>query len=71
VVAVPPYIGMRVELRSADGRGYALRFGRRSVRSSGRSVFLAGLLPGREVVGRPVGGSGTTVRVTANAEPGP
>jgi hypothetical protein len=74
VVRVVPYIAIRVELRSADGRSYQLRFGRRSIRAGGQvssaSVSFPGLRPGKTLVGRPVG-AGNTVRIEANAEPGP
>jgi hypothetical protein len=74
VVRVPPYIAIRVVLRSADGRTYALRFGRRRVRAGGQissaSAQFAGMRPGKVLVGRPVG-RGNPVRIEANAEPGP
>jgi hypothetical protein len=72
VVRVPPYIAIRVELRSADGRTYELRFGRRRVRAGGQvssvSASFAGLRPGKTLVGV---GRGSRVRIEANAEPGP
>jgi hypothetical protein len=75
VVRVPPFISIRVELRSADGRSYALRFGRRRLSAGGQvssaSASFPGLRPGKALVGRPVGGTGNAVRVEANAEPGP
>jgi hypothetical protein len=74
VVRVPPYISIRVELRSADGRAYQLRFGRRRIRAGGQvssaSASFPGLRPGKALVGRPVG-AGNRVRIEANAEPGP
>jgi hypothetical protein len=74
VVRVPPYISIRVELRSADGRTYELRFGRRLIRAGGQvssaSAAFPGLRPGKTLVGRP-GGAGNAVRIEANAEPGP
>lgn len=74
VVRVPPYISIRVELRSADGRTYQLRFGRRRLRAGGQvssaSASFPGLRPGKALVGRPVG-PGNRVRIEANAEPGP
>jgi hypothetical protein len=74
VVRVPPYISIRVELQSADGRTYTLRFGRRRIRAGGQissaSASFPGLRPGKVLVGRPVG-VGNTVRIEANAEPGP
>jgi hypothetical protein len=75
LVRVPAFIAIRVELRSADGRRYALRFGRRTLRVdeevSSVSARFDGLRPGRSLVGDPVGGAGTRVRVEASAEPGP
>ena len=73
-VRVPAYIAIRVELRSADGRAYALRFDGKTVRARrGRAgtVDLAGMRPGKGLTGIPVGGRGTPVRVEATAEPGP
>jgi hypothetical protein len=74
VVRVPPFISIRIELRSADGRPYGLTFGREAIRVSGGlasvSTTIDGLRPGAGVVGRPVG-VGTAVRVEATAEPGP
>jgi hypothetical protein len=74
VVRVPPYISIRIELRSADGQTYELRFGRRRIRAGGQvssaSASFPGLRPGKVLVGRPVG-KGKTVRIEANAEPGP
>ena len=71
VVRVPPFIAVRVELRSADGRAYRLRFGRRSIavgrgRRSASSSF-DGLRPGTRLVGT---GAGRVV-IEASAEPGP
>jgi hypothetical protein len=74
LVRVPPFISIRVELRSADGGAYGLRFGSRTVRAGGpvgaSSLPLPGLRPGRRVVGRPVG-RGSRVVIEASAEPGP
>jgi hypothetical protein len=74
VVRVPPYLAIRIELRSADGRRYALRFGRRRIQAGGQiasaSASFAGLRPGKVLVGRPIG-AGNPVRIEANAEPGP
>ena len=74
VVRVPPYISIRIELHSADGRTYTLRFGRRRIRAGGQissaSASFPGLRPGKALVGRPVG-VGNRVRIEANAEPGP
>jgi hypothetical protein len=74
VVRVPPFIAIRVELRSADGRAYVLRFGDRFVRADREiasvSAQFAGLRPGRTLRGARVG-AGNGVRVVASAEPGP
>ena len=74
VVRVPPFISIRVELRSGDGREYGLRFGGEAIRVSGGlasvSTTIDGLRPGRAVVGTPIG-AGSRVRIEANAEPGP
>jgi hypothetical protein len=74
-VQVPPFIAIRVELHSLDGRDYGLRFpGARALRTGPRrgwvTLTLDGIGPNRSIVGRPVG-AGSTVRVVANAEPGP
>jgi hypothetical protein len=74
VVRVPAYIAIRIELRSADGGGYALRFGNRTLRVdrtvSSASASFSGLRPGKALSGEPVDG-GNRVRVEATAEPGP
>jgi hypothetical protein len=74
VIRVPAFISIRIELRSADGLEYALRFDGKLVKVSGglRSVSTAinGLRPGASVVGTPAGGGGK-VRIEATAEPGP
>jgi hypothetical protein len=74
VVRVPAFISIRVELRSADGREYALRFQDATVRVSrglgSVSTTIDGLRPGASVVGTPAGG-GRKVRIEATAEPGP
>ena len=70
-VQVPPFVALRVELRSGDGRAYRLRFGRRSIAVGGgrssASLTFDGLRPGRRLVGM---GSGRVV-IEASAEPGP
>lgn len=74
LVRVPPYIAVSVELHSADGDAYGLRFGKQSVDTSERetsSVLLAGLRPGARAVGKPFGGRGNQVVIEASAEPGP
>lgn len=72
IVQVPPFIAIRIELRSADGARYALRFGKREIRASAdtpsRSTTFDGLRPGRRLVGS--GASGRVV-IEASAEPGP
>jgi hypothetical protein len=74
LVRVPPFISIRVELRSADGRAYSLTFGNRSVTTgpqiSSASTVLDGLRPGRAYTGTP-GAAGNPVRIEASAEPGP
>jgi hypothetical protein len=74
-VRVPPFIAVRVELRSADGRTYALRFRDRVVRAGGgvasQSTVFRGLRPGRVLVGRSIAPPGSDVVVEASAEPGP
>ncbi len=74
VVRVPAFISIRVELRSADGREYALRFKGETVRVSSAlgsvSTTFDGLRPGASMVGTPAGG-GAKVRIEATAEPGP
>ena len=74
VVRVPAFISIRVELRSADGASYALRFGKRTLRVGGQrrsaSATFAGLRSRKALIGLPLGG-GNPVRVEATAEPGP
>jgi hypothetical protein len=74
VVRVPAFISIRIELRSADGREYALRFKGETVRVSSAlgsvSTTFDGLRPGASIVGTPAGG-GAKVRIEATAEPGP
>jgi hypothetical protein len=74
VVRVPAFISIRVELRSADGREYALRFKRQTVRVGGPlgsvSTTFDGLRPGASIVGTSAG-DGAKVRIEATAEPGP
>jgi len=71
-VQVPPFIAIRVELRSADGRSYALRFGKRLIRANrdmpSMSATFDGLRPGRRLQGSSESG---TVVIEASAEPGP
>ena len=72
-VRVPAFISIRVELRSADGADYALRFDDRTVKVgealSSHGVRFAGLRPGAKLVGK--ASTGGEVTVEATAEPGP
>lgn len=72
LVKVPPFVSIRIRLRSADGKPYLLRFGRRVVKTGLKgarsSVTLDGLRPGRRLVGAAVSGK---VVIEASAEPGP
>jgi hypothetical protein len=74
LVRVPPFISIRVELRSADGQAYSLTFGDRSIRTgpqvASASTVLDGLRQGGAYTGRP-GRIGNAVRIEASAEPGP
>jgi hypothetical protein len=73
LVQVPPFISVRVELRSADGRGYSLRIAGRRIAAGGglasASTTLDGLRSGKAYVGR--GSDGGRIRIEASAEPGP
>lgn len=75
VVRVPPFIAIRVELRSADGRTYELRLKRRALRAdrdvAAATTDVAGLRPGKRLVAQPVNGAGNAVVIEASAEPGP
>jgi hypothetical protein len=72
VVRVPAFISIRVELRSADGGAYELRFGDKRIEVgdglSSRATTFEGLRPGAKLVGT---GTGGEVRIEATAEPGP
>ena len=74
LVRVPAFISIQIELRSADGRNYALRFGDTTIRAGGElnstSTTIDGLRPGESIVGVPAG-AGNRVRISATAEPGP
>jgi hypothetical protein len=74
VIRVPAFISIQVELRSADGSSYTLRFNDVSITAGGElssvSTTIDGLRPGQGIVGRP-SGAGNTVRIEATAEPGP
>jgi hypothetical protein len=75
VVRVPSFIAIRVELRSADGRTYGLRFGRTTLRAgpqvASMSTSLSGLRHGQSIMGQPLAGTSNAVRIEASAEPGP
>jgi ABC-type transport system substrate-binding protein len=72
-VRVPAFISIRVELRSADGADYALRFEGRSLKVgetiNSLGVRFDGLRPGAKLIGR--ASTGAEVTVEATAEPGP
>jgi hypothetical protein len=72
VVRVPPFISIRVELRSADGGDYALSARGRKLDAGGQlsavSTTFAGLRPGKRLV---LDGPQGRVVVEASAEPGP
>jgi hypothetical protein len=74
VIRVPAFISIRIELRSADGSPYTLRFGGESLTAGGELSSVAttidGLRPNEGIVGRP-SGAGNQVRIEATAEPGP
>ncbi|MET0614061.1 MAG: hypothetical protein ABW142_01355 [Thermoleophilaceae bacterium] len=74
LVRVPAFISVQIELRSADGAAYALRFGDTTIRAGGQinstSTTIDGLRPGESIVGVPQG-AGNKVRISATAEPGP
>ena len=74
VVRVPAFIQVKVELRSADGQTYGLRFGDTTITAGGQfdsvSTAIPGLRQGEAVTGRPTG-AGNPVRIEATAEPGP
>jgi hypothetical protein len=74
LVRVPAFISVQIELRSADGQNYALRFGDVTIRAGGEinstSTTIDGLRPGESIAGVPQG-AGNRVRISATAEPGP
>jgi hypothetical protein len=74
VVRVPAFIAVKVELRSADGQTYALRFGDTTITAgaelSSVSTTIDGLRPGEAITGKPAS-QGNPVRIEATAEPGP
>ncbi len=73
-IRVPAFISIQVELRSADGKTYGLKFGDTTITAGGElnsvSTTIDGLRPGEGIVGRPTG-KGNPVRIAATAEPGP
>jgi hypothetical protein len=73
-IRVPAFISVQVELRSADGKTYGLRFDGTTITAGGElnsvSTTIDGLRPGEAVLGRPTG-AGNRVRIEATAEPGP
>jgi hypothetical protein len=73
-VRVPAFISVQIELRSADGALYALKFGDVTIRAGGElnstSTTIDGLRPNESIVGVPQG-AGNRVRISATAEPGP
>ena len=74
VVRVPSLFGIRVVLRSADGRAYGLRFDGKTVQVNGTrrsaTADFNALRPGKALAGDGIDGS-NSVRVEATAEPGP
>lgn len=71
IVRVPPFIAVRVALRSGDGAAYELSGGGKTLRAAGGSaepVTFDGLRPGKRLTLRGTGGG---VVVEASAEPGP
>jgi hypothetical protein len=74
VIRVPPFISIRVVLRSADGGQYGLTFAGHALKVEGAlsyvSTTLDGMRAGGAVVGTPLS-AGNGVRIEANAEPGP
>jgi hypothetical protein len=72
-VQVAPYISVRVVLRSADGQLYQLRVNGKTLAAQGSrrgELTLSGLKPGRSyTLEQPAGGP--SVKIVANAEPGP
>lgn len=72
LVRVPPFIAVRVRLRSGDGQTYELEGGGQSLEAPGgrvaRPALFDGLRPGKRLVLRYPDGR---VVVEASAEPGP
>jgi hypothetical protein len=73
LIRVSPFISVRVELRSADGRRYGLRIAGKKLAAGGglssASTTLDGLRFRGSYNGR--GSDGSRIRIEANAEPGP
>jgi hypothetical protein len=73
-VRVPPFIAIRVELRSADGGEYGLSCGGRTLRVDAdvetASTRIAGRRPGDRLRCAPLGGHNGVI-ISASAEPGP
>jgi hypothetical protein len=73
LIRVSPFISVRVELRSGDGRSYGLRIAGKRLTAGGglssASTTLDGLRFGGSYNGR--GSDGSRIRIEANAEPGP
>jgi hypothetical protein len=72
LVKVPPFIAIRVVLRSGDGKPYLIRFDDRVLKAGATaarsSATFDGLRPGRRLRGVAVSGR---VVIEASAEPGP
>ena len=71
IIRVPPFIAVRVELRSGDGATYELSGGGKVLRAAAgpaEPVVFDGLRPGRRLT---LTGTGGRVIVEASAEPGP
>lgn len=74
LIRVPPFISVRLELRSADGRSYAARVAGRTLRATGAqpdALTLEGVPTGERYVVRATGGASGRSVVEAAAEPGP
>jgi len=76
LVRVPPFIVIRVELRSDDGLVYGLRCGNVGLQAGGQigssTKTLRALRPGRSITCLPAAsGAGNRVRISATAQPGP
>jgi hypothetical protein len=71
-VRVPPFIAIRVQLRSADGVEYELKGGGKTIKAGGEietaGTTFDGLRSGEKLV---LSGPQGKITVVANAEPGP